>query len=170
MSVLLKTKLYIQNILASEWVSYCCLACIISYWYFVYKYVLNCIGGVTVSVLASSVANHGFEPQYRVKPKTINMVFVSSPNNVRSFNTFSNFSQKDLKWYISKSIFIQIYFVTCITDCQEVLDKGHTTSGVYYITPIYSSCAIPVWCDMETPPGVRIQTLVIYICLFLHQF
>lgn len=38
-------------------------------------------------------------------------------------------------------------------DCQEVFEKGHTTSGIYYITPLYSSCSIPVWCDMDTPPG-----------------
>mgnify|MGYP000414154631 CR=1 FL=1 len=31
--------------------------------------------------------------------------------------------------------------------------RGHTISGVYYITSTYSSCSIPVWCDMDTPPG-----------------
>ncbi|XP_033754642.1 fibrinogen-like protein 1 [Pecten maximus] len=38
-------------------------------------------------------------------------------------------------------------------DCLDVLNRGHTTSGVYYVTPTYSSCSIPVWCDMDTPPG-----------------
>ena len=39
---------------------------------------LNRIGGVMVSVLASSVADCGFKPD-RVKPKTIKMVVVASP-------------------------------------------------------------------------------------------
>ena len=32
-------------------------------------------------------------------------------------------------------------------------DTGHRTNGVYYITPLYTNCPIPVYCDMETPPG-----------------
>ena len=39
------------------------------------------------------------------------------------------------------------------TDCDEVFQKGETKSGVYYITPLYASCPIPVFCDMDTPPG-----------------
>lgn len=39
------------------------------------------------------------------------------------------------------------------SDCDQVYQRGHTTSGVYYVIPAYSSCPIPVWCDMETTPG-----------------
>lgn len=46
-----------------------------------------------------------------------------------------------------KSIF------SLFADCQDVLARGHTISAVYYITTTYSSCSIPVWCDMDTPPG-----------------
>lgn len=42
---------------------------------------------------------------------------------------------------------------TTFKDCQDVLARGHTISAVYYITTTYSSCSIPVWCDMDTPPG-----------------
>ncbi|KAK3086207.1 hypothetical protein FSP39_015207 [Pinctada imbricata] len=38
-------------------------------------------------------------------------------------------------------------------DCQDLYDKGHIVSGVYFITPLYSACSIPVWCEMETTPG-----------------
>jgi hypothetical protein len=38
----------------------------------------NHIGGVMVSVLASSAVNRGFEP-VRVKPKTKKLVFAASP-------------------------------------------------------------------------------------------
>ena len=38
----------------------------------------NCIGGVMVSVLASSAVDRGFEPG-QVKPKTIKLVCVASP-------------------------------------------------------------------------------------------
>ena len=40
-----------------------------------------------------------------------------------------------------------------VSDCVEVYKKGHKRSGVYYITPIYSACPVPVYCDMDTPPG-----------------
>ena len=43
-----------------------------------FKGTLNRIGGVMVSVLASSAVDRGFEPD-RVKPKTIKLVFVASP-------------------------------------------------------------------------------------------
>ena len=43
-----------------------------------FKGTLNRIGGVMVSVLASSAVDCGFEPD-RVKPKTIKLVFVASP-------------------------------------------------------------------------------------------
>ena len=43
-----------------------------------FKGTLNRIGGVMVSVLASSAVDRGFEPG-RVKPKTIKLVFVASP-------------------------------------------------------------------------------------------
>ena len=39
---------------------------------------LNRIGGVMISVLASSAVDRGFEPR-SVKPKTMNLVFVASP-------------------------------------------------------------------------------------------
>ncbi|XP_061189859.1 techylectin-5B-like [Saccostrea echinata] len=42
---------------------------------------------------------------------------------------------------------------TTFKDCHDVLARGHTISGVYYITTTYSSCSIPVWCDMDTAPG-----------------
>lgn len=42
---------------------------------------------------------------------------------------------------------------TTFQDCQEVYEKGYKISGIYHITPLYSSCSIPVWCDMDTPPG-----------------
>lgn len=38
-------------------------------------------------------------------------------------------------------------------DCQEIYEKGYKSSGIYHITPMYSSCSIPVYCDMDTPPG-----------------
>jgi len=41
-------------------------------------YKINRIGGVMVSVLASSAVDRGLEPG-RVKPKTIQLVFVASP-------------------------------------------------------------------------------------------
>lgn len=38
-------------------------------------------------------------------------------------------------------------------DCEDIYLSGRTKSGVYYIMPMYSSCPIPVYCDMDTPPG-----------------
>ena len=40
-----------------------------------------------------------------------------------------------------------------VSDCADAYKKGHKRSGVYYITPIYCPCPIPVYCDMDTPPG-----------------
>lgn len=37
-------------------------------------------------------------------------------------------------------------------DCADVSNQGHKDSSVYYVKPTYSSCPIPVWCDMDTPP------------------
>lgn len=37
-------------------------------------------------------------------------------------------------------------------DCTDVF-KRHKESGVYYITPTYAPCPIPVWCDMDTTLG-----------------
>lgn len=37
-------------------------------------------------------------------------------------------------------------------DCADVYNQGHIDSSVYYVKPTYSSCPIPVWCDMDTPP------------------
>ena len=39
---------------------------------------VNGVGGVMVSVIASSTVDRGFEPT-RVRPKTIKLVFVASP-------------------------------------------------------------------------------------------
>ena len=39
---------------------------------------VNPIGGVMVSALPSSLVDRGFDPD-RVKPKTIQMIFVGSP-------------------------------------------------------------------------------------------
>ena len=44
----------------------------------VYRHFQNRIGGVIVSVLASSSVDRGFEP-LRVNTKTIKLVFVASP-------------------------------------------------------------------------------------------
>lgn len=38
-------------------------------------------------------------------------------------------------------------------DCAEVFSGGHTRSGVYYVKPATAACPVPVWCDMDTPPG-----------------
>ena len=38
------------------------------------------------------------------------------------------------------------------SDCMDV-QKRHKTSGVYFITPTYAACPIPVWCDMDTTDG-----------------
>ena len=40
-----------------------------------------------------------------------------------------------------------------VTDCEQVYNRGHLKSGVYYISAIYTPCPIPVYCDMDTPPG-----------------
>jgi hypothetical protein len=49
-----------------------------SYMLFVYYKCVNCIGGVMVSVLAASAYIMGPSPD-RVKPKTIQLVFVPTP-------------------------------------------------------------------------------------------
>jgi hypothetical protein len=51
---------------------YICISC-----YDFVSIILNIIRGVMVSVLASSVVDCGFE-SYRVKPKTIILVFAAS--------------------------------------------------------------------------------------------
>ena len=45
------------------------------------------------------------------------------------------------------------YLLLYVTDCEDVYLNGHSYSGVYYITPLYTNCPIPVYCDMDTPPG-----------------
>ncbi|XP_013418506.1 fibrinogen-like protein 1 [Lingula anatina] len=42
---------------------------------------------------------------------------------------------------------------TIFKDCEDVHYQGHKASGVYYVKPLYGSCPIPVWCDMDTLPG-----------------
>lgn len=37
-------------------------------------------------------------------------------------------------------------------DCADVYNR-HKVSGVYFITPSYAPCPIPVWCDMDTTLG-----------------
>lgn len=37
-------------------------------------------------------------------------------------------------------------------DCADVQQR-HNISGVYFITPTYAPCPIPVWCDMDTTVG-----------------
>ncbi|WAR11570.1 FGL2-like protein [Mya arenaria] len=37
-------------------------------------------------------------------------------------------------------------------DCADVYER-HKQSGIYYVTPSYASCPIPVWCDMDTTIG-----------------
>ena len=38
-------------------------------------------------------------------------------------------------------------------DCEELYHRGHHQSGVYYITPSYTPCPVPVYCDMATDGG-----------------
>ncbi|XP_076470094.1 uncharacterized protein LOC143300366 [Babylonia areolata] len=38
-------------------------------------------------------------------------------------------------------------------DCAAVFSSGHRQSGVYYVRPHAAACPVPVWCDMDTPPG-----------------
>ncbi|XP_067651297.1 techylectin-5B-like [Haliotis asinina] len=38
-------------------------------------------------------------------------------------------------------------------DCATVYAQGIKKSGVYYIKPTCAACPVPVWCDMDTPPG-----------------
>ena len=40
-----------------------------------------------------------------------------------------------------------------ISDCEELYERGHRRSGVYYVTPNYTPCPVPVYCDMETDGG-----------------
>lgn len=46
-----------------------------------------------------------------------------------------------------------------LADCEQVYNRGHTKSGVYYIKSQYTPCAIPVYCDMDTPPGGWLMVL-----------
>jgi hypothetical protein len=43
------------------------------------SWVLNRIGGIMLSILASSVIDCGFEPCVRLNPKTIKLVVIASP-------------------------------------------------------------------------------------------
>ncbi|KAL3859865.1 hypothetical protein ACJMK2_010054 [Sinanodonta woodiana] len=38
-------------------------------------------------------------------------------------------------------------------DCDDVVKRGHKSSGVYYVKTTFAACPIPVWCDMDTPPS-----------------
>ncbi|KAL8574588.1 hypothetical protein ACOMHN_061588 [Nucella lapillus] len=42
---------------------------------------------------------------------------------------------------------------TTFRDCTAVFEGGHRQSGVYYVKPTAAACPVPVWCDMDTPPG-----------------
>lgn len=44
-------------------------------------------------------------------------------------------------------------FQRVVADCAAVFEGGHKQSGVYYVKPTTSACPVPVWCDMDTPPG-----------------
>ena len=39
------------------------------------------------------------------------------------------------------------------TDCQEYQSRGHTASGVYYVTPQCTNTGYDVYCDMTTDGG-----------------
>lgn len=40
-----------------------------------------------------------------------------------------------------------------IVDCQDYLARGHTASGVYYVTPTRAFHGYNVYCDMITDGG-----------------
>ena len=39
------------------------------------------------------------------------------------------------------------------TDCQDYQARGHTTSGVYHVTPPHAFSGYDVYCDMTTDGG-----------------
>ena len=47
----------------------------------------------------------------------------------------------------------QSYFGCGASDCQDWYDLGHTTSGVYHVTPCGTRFGYDVYCDMETDGG-----------------
>ena len=47
----------------------------------------------------------------------------------------------------------QSYFGCGAQDCQDWYDLGHTTSGVYHVTPCGTRFGYDVYCDMETDGG-----------------
>ena len=77
-SIFFSVKLTIQNdskllfyLLSRKWCASIFLA-------FAISFLMNCIDGVMVNMLASSEVDRGFVPG-RVKPKTTRLVFVASP-------------------------------------------------------------------------------------------
>ena len=54
---------------------------------------------------------------------------------------------------VDKSVFIHTVYPFLFSDCEDVYQRGYRQSGIYYITPRLSACPIPVYCDMDTPPG-----------------
>ena len=40
-----------------------------------------------------------------------------------------------------------------VSDCQDWYDIGHTSSGVYHVTPLGTRFGYDVYCDMETDGG-----------------
>ena len=46
-----------------------------------------------------------------------------------------------------------VVVVSPCADCAAVFAGGHKRSGVYYVKPTTAGCPVPVWCDMDTPPG-----------------
>ncbi|XP_014773323.1 techylectin-5B [Octopus bimaculoides] len=86
------------------------------------------------------------------------MLDVVEVNNVLSRKTPGpGTSLKDKQIKVESAAHVRQCGITDDTDifqdCQDVYERGHTDSSVYYIKPTYSSCPIPVWCDMDTPPG-----------------
>ncbi|GAB1597851.1 techylectin-5B-like [Argonauta hians] len=86
------------------------------------------------------------------------MLDVVEVNNVLSRkNPGPGTSLKDKKIKVESASHVRQCGITSeaeiFQDCQDVYERGHTDSSVYYIKPTYSSCPIPVWCDMDTPSG-----------------
>ena len=49
------------------------------------------------------------------------------------------------------------------SDCQDWYDLGHTTSGVYHVTPCGTRFGYDVYCDMETDGGGWLVIILIKI-------